>query len=143
MAEGSRESEDFARAFGNALEKFLREREITQTQASERLGLGKYGNARLSAYCHDSPKGKRPSPDAEILYRVCTELGFEFDYKGYRITAESLNGSRPESIGKAAEQLRLEFSGQFNLTDQEGTVSVTFNRPPRRVDLSVRLKAAS
>ena len=137
------ESQDFARAFGDALVKFLREKGLTQSDASKRLGLGKKGKSRLNTYCHDSPKGKRPTPDAEILYRVCADLGFEFDYKGYRITAETLNGNHSEPIEKPAEQLPLEFTGQFDLTDHKGTVSVSFKRPPGRVELSVYLKAVS
>jgi transcriptional regulator with XRE-family HTH domain len=134
------ESDDFARAFGDALVKFLGEKGLTQADASERLRLGK---ARLNTYCHDSRKGKRPTPDAEVLYRVCVELGFEFDYKGYRITAETLNGNRSKPVEKPAEQIPLEFTGQFDLTDQKGTVSVSFKRPPGRVELSVHLRAAS
>jgi len=136
-------SQDFARAFGNALAKFLAEKDLTQTDASKALGLGKRGKARLSAYCHDSPKGRRPVPNAEVLYQVCAELGFEFTYKGYRITAASLNGNHSEPVGEPAEQLPLEFSGQFDLTDQKGTVVVSFKRPPGRVEFSVHLKAAS
>ena len=103
------DSQDFARAFGDALVQFLREKGLSQSDASRRLGLGKSGKARLNTYCHDSPKGRRPKPDAEVLYRVCTELGFEFDYKGYRISAGILNGNRSEQIVKGAEQLPLEF----------------------------------
>jgi transcriptional regulator with XRE-family HTH domain len=143
MAEGPVEFPDFARAFGDALSKFLREKNLSQSDASKRLGLGKSGKARLSTYCHDSRGGKRPNPSAEVLYRVCAELGFEFEYNGYRITAATLNGNRSEQIEKTPEQLRLQFSGQFDLTDQKGTVSVTLNRPPMRVELSVYLKAIS
>src|SRR5271169_2054117 len=139
----SDEFQDFARAFGDAFVKFLRDKGLTQSDASKRLGLGKKGKARLNTYCHDSPKGKRVTPDAEILYLICAELGFEFDYKGYRITAESLNGHHSEPIEKPAEQLPLEFTGQFDLTDHKGTVSVSFKRPPGRVELSVYLKAVS
>jgi transcriptional regulator with XRE-family HTH domain len=137
------DTQDFARAFGDALLNFLREKGLTQSAASKRLGLGKGGKARLNTYCHDSTKGKRPKPDAEVLYRICVELGFEFEYKGYRISAETLNGNHSEPIEKPAEQLPLEFSGQFDLTDNKGTVSVSFKRPPGRVELSVYLKAVS
>jgi transcriptional regulator with XRE-family HTH domain len=136
-------SQDFARAFGDALLKFLQEKGLTQSDAAKRLGLGKEGKARLNTYCHDSPKGRRPKPDAEILYRVCAGLGFEFDYKEYRITAETLNGDRSGQIERPAEQLPLEFSGQFDLADQRGTVSVRFKRPLGRVELSMYLRAVS
>jgi len=135
-------SQDFARAFGDALVKFLHEKGLSQSDASKRLGLGERGNARISAYCHDSRKGTRPTPAAEVLYLVCAELGFEFEYKGYRITAETLNGNRPAPI-ETAEQLPLEFNGQFDLTNNQGTVAVSFKRPLGRVELSVYLKAAS
>lgn len=143
MASQLADSSDFARAFGDALVRFLRERDLSQSDASKRLGLGRSGKARLNTYCHDSPKGRRPKPAAEVLYLVCTELGFEFEYKGYRITAAALNGSRPEPVEKVPEQLMLQFSGQFNLTDQKGTVSVKFNRPPGRVKMSIHLEQAS
>lgn len=138
------QSQDFARAFGDALFKFLQEKGLTHTEVSNLLKLGERGNARLYSYFHDSRKGTRPVPAAEILYLVCTELGFEFEYKGYRITAGSLNGNgtRPV-VEKPAEQLPLEFNAQFNLTDNKGTVDVSFKRPPGRVEFSVRLKAAS
>src|SRR6266568_4215484 len=140
MREPSGDSGDFARAFGEALDKFLRDHQLTQTEASIRLGYGKEGRARLSSYCR---KRKRANPKAELLYQVCTALGFEFEYKGYKITAASLNGHRPQLPEKAPEQLRLEFSGQFDLTEKKGTSSVWFNRAPRRVDLSVYLEAVS
>jgi len=137
--------QDFARAFGDALRKFLEENGISQSDASERLRLGKGGKARLSSYCHDSPKGTRPIPGAEILYQICSAFGFQFEYKGYRISAETLNGngSHPKLVEKPVEQLPLEFSGQFDLTENKGTVFVEFKRPDGRVELSVRLKAAS
>src|SRR5437016_1257923 len=105
------ELQDFSEAFGNALLKFLQDNGLTQSDAAKRLGLGKQGKARLNTYCHGSGKGKRPTPNAEVLYRVCVELGFEFVYKGYRISAETLNGNRPKPMERPAEQLPLEFSG--------------------------------
>jgi len=140
MAWRSEDSEDFARAFGEALDKFLRDRNLTQTEASIQLGYGKEGKARLSTYCR---KGKRVNPKAEVLYQVCAALGFEFEYKGYKISAATLNGDHPQSAGKAPEQLRLEFSGQFDLTQKKGTMSVRFNRAPGRLALSVYLDAVS
>lgn len=137
------QSQDFARAFGDALFKFLEEKGWTHTEVSNRLKLGERGNARLSSYFHDSQKGTRPAPAAEILYLVCTELGFEFEYKGYRITAGSLNGAGSKPVEKPAEQLKIEFSGQFNLTDNKGTVAVSLKRPPGRAAVSIELKAVS
>ena len=138
------DSQDFARAFGDALHNFLQEKGINQSEAARRLGLEeKAGKARLSTYCHDSPRGKRPKPDAEVLYLVCARLGFEFEYNGYRINAATLNGAGLKPTARPAEQLPLGFHGQFDLTDQRGTVSVSFKRPPGRVEVSVSLKAAS
>lgn len=139
------QSQDFARAFGDALIKFLDEKGLTQTEAARRLGFGERGKARINAYCHDSPTRKRPVPQADVLYLICSELGFAFDYKGYRISAETLNGNgrRAEPTAKPPEQLSLEFNRQFYLTDQKGTVSVSFKRPPGRVELTVYLKAVS
>lgn len=135
------DSQDFAQAFGDALLKFLTDRGLTQVDAVKRLQLGKQGKARLNSYFRE---GKRPVPNAEVLYRVCARLGFEFEYRGFKISAETLNGSRRLPIEKPAEQLPLEFSGQFDLTDQKGTVYVSLKRPPGRVvEISVRLKAVS
>lgn len=142
MGHSSGDSEEFARAFGEALDKFLGDQHLTQTEAAKRLGYGEMGKARLSTYCR---KGKRANPKAEVLYQLCTELGFEFEYKGYKITAASLNGHRPRVPEKVPEQLLLQFSGQIDLTDQKRkrTASVTVNRAPGRINLSVYLEAVS
>jgi transcriptional regulator with XRE-family HTH domain len=133
--------DDFGRAFGDALSAFLDGRGITQSDAANRLGLDKAGKARISTYCHDSPKGTRPRPSAEILYLACAELGFAFEYRGYKITAAALNGSS-KAVVKPAEQLSFPFNGQFDLTDEKGTVSVTVKRPPGRIEVSLTLRAA-
>ena len=137
---------DFARALGNALNQFLEGKGIRQSDAARTFGLedkrGKPNKARLNSYCHDSRTGKRPKPDAEILYLACTKLpGFYFDYKGYRISAATLNGSGPKRSEKPLEQLTLHFDRQFNLTEQAGTVTVKVKRPPGRIELSVSLEA--
>jgi transcriptional regulator with XRE-family HTH domain len=135
---------DFARTFGNALNRFLEEKGMTQSEAAEKLGLNKegkkQGKARISSYCHDSPDGRRPKPSAEVLYLLCTQLDFAFEYKGYKISAATLNGkARPTS--NQAEQLPLGLDRQFDLTDQKGAVSVTVRQPPGRVEVSLSLKA--
>jgi transcriptional regulator with XRE-family HTH domain len=138
------ESPDFARAFGDALSQFLQARGITQAEAARRIGLAKgKGKARLNTYCHDSTKGKRAKPDAEILYRVCAELGFAFEYRGYKISAAVLNGNGTKPIKKQIEQLEIEFDGQFSLTDQTGTISIHVRRPPGRIEVALSLKGAS
>jgi transcriptional regulator with XRE-family HTH domain len=137
------DSEDFARAFGNALGQFLRSKGMTQSDAARALGLGEEGKARINTYCHDSPRGTRRKPNAEMLYLLCVNLGFAFEYRGYKIGAASLNGGGRKSTDKSAEQLRILFDGQFNLTDQTGTVSISVKRPPGRIDVALSLKGAS
>jgi transcriptional regulator with XRE-family HTH domain len=134
--------EGFADAFGNALNQFLRDRGMRQSDVVEQLGLDKKtGRARISSYCS---AGKRPKPDAEILYLVCSKLpGFYFDYKGYRISAATLNGNGAKPLGKATEQLTLAFDRQFNLTDEQGSVTVRVKRPHGRIEVSLFLKAKS
>jgi hypothetical protein len=140
--------QDFARAFGDALGQFLARNGISQSEAARHLGIetsegGKRkGGARISSYCRDSKQGKRPKPDAEILYLVCTKFPtFSFVYKNYRMSAETLNGNGAKSSEKAAEQLTLGFERQFNLTDKQGTVAVRVNRPQGRIEVSVSLEA--
>jgi len=140
--EQSADSEDFARAFGNALDQFLRGKGMNQSDAAKALGLGAEGKARLNTYCHDSPKGTRRRPNAQMLYLLCVKLGFAFEYKGYKISAATLNGSGRKSAEKPAEQLLIEFDGQFNLTDQTGTVSISVKRPPGRIEVALSLKGA-
>jgi hypothetical protein len=136
MANGSK---DFARAFGDALDAFLKEKKISETQASIVM---KIGRARLNTYTHDSRKGKRAKPSAEVLFRACSDLGFVFDYKGYQVTAASLgNGNAQSHAPPVASQ--LDFFRQFNLTEDDGQLSVRLKRRPDRVEMSVSLKAAS
>ena len=134
------DSQDFARAFGSALTQFLKDKGITQTDAAKELGLGAEGKARLNTYCHDSPKGTRPKPNAEILYLLCAKLGFSFKYRGYRVSAATLNGSGLKSAEAQGEQLQIEFDGQFNLTDKKGTVSISVKRPPGRIEVALSLR---
>ena len=139
----SPDSEDFARALGNALASFLQKSGMNQNDAAKALGLGNEGKARLNTYCHDSPKGTRRKPNAEMLYLLCVRLGFTFEYNGYKISAATLNGSGKKSVKTAAEQLLIEFDGQFNLTDQTGTVSINLKRPPSRIELALSVKGVS
>jgi transcriptional regulator with XRE-family HTH domain len=134
-----RASEKFARAFGDALKKFLEQKGISEAEGCRLMGVEA---ATLNTYTHDSPRGDRRRPRAEVLFRACTELGFRFEYNGYRISAASL-GKAKNPIPRAAEQLSLDFMRQFNLTEDNGRVSVRLRRHPGRVELSVFLKAAS
>jgi len=132
---------DFAHAFGNALERFLSEKSMGQTQAAKALGLEKRGHARLHAYLHDRPDGSRPNPDAEILYLLCTRLGFGFEYLGFKITAATLNGAEKRPSPKAAEQSSLDFDRQFDLMEKAGAVRVRVKRPVGRIEVVLSLQA--
>lgn len=133
-------SSDFARAFGDAFAAFLKAQNISQSEAAKLLGLGK---ARINTYCHDSPSGKRRSPDAEVLYRACVELGFHFEFRGYRMSAQTVNGEAVRRAPRRPQQLELEFDRQFDLTKEQGSVAVSIKRPPGRVEISLTLIAVS
>src|SRR5437588_2242833 len=116
---------DFAHAFGDALRQFLEAKGIRKIDVAKLFGLAdKKGNpskARINTYCRDSRSGTRSKPDAEILFLACTKLeGFYFDYRGYRISAATLNGNGAKRAEKPAEQLTLHFDRQFNLTEKAG-----------------------
>ena len=132
--------EDFANAFGNALTRYVRDRGMQQNDLVELLGLDKkIGKARISTYCRD---GKRVKPDAEILCLACSKLpGFSFVYRGYRISAATLNGNGTKPPEKPAEQLSLGFERQFNLKGKQGTVAVRVSRPQGRIEVSLSLQA--
>jgi hypothetical protein len=140
---------DFAHAFGDALNHFLEDREMGQSEVARLLGLEagegekRKGGARIHSYLHDSKDGKRTKPDAEVLFLACTKLqGFSFVYNGHKINAEIMNGAKPpDNRERPAEQLTLEFERQFNLTHRQGTVEVSVSRPPGRIEISVSLIA--
>jgi len=131
--------EDFANAFGNALTGYVRERGMQRNDLVELLGLDKkIGKARISTYCRE---GKRVKPDAEILCLACSRLpGFSFVYRGYRISAATLNGNGTKPPDRPAEQLTLGFESQFSLTGKQGTVAVRVSRP-QRIEVSLSLEA--
>jgi transcriptional regulator with XRE-family HTH domain len=140
-------SQDFARVFGDALKEFLDRRGIGQREAARKLGVeiskkGKLsGGSRINSYFRDNKKGKRPKPNAEILWLACTKLhGFSFVYNGYRISAETLNGkgSKPSP---PIEQTSFDFEHQFDLTGKQGTIEVTVKRPQGRIEVSLSLDA--
>jgi hypothetical protein len=143
MADSS-DSQDFARVFGAALVQFLEDKGMKQSDAVRQLGLEmNKGKARLNTYCRGKSKGSWPTPDAKILYLLCTKLGFAFEYNGYTISAATLNGNGAKPVEKPIEQLQIEFVGQFNLTDQQGTASINVKRPPGRIAVTVSLKGVS
>ena len=136
-------SNDFSTAFGNALQQFIDEQGLSQSDVADRIGLSsKSGRARINTYCHVPPNGKRPKPSAEILYLLCTKLGFAFEYHGYKITAASLNGrGAVKRTDDQEKQLPLPLERQFNLTEEFGTVSVAVKKPSNKVEVSLSLKA--
>ena len=134
---------DFAHAFGDALKRFLQDNGLGQNDAARELGLQNRGGARLNAYLHDRPDGTRPKPEAEILYLLCTKLGFSFEYNGYKISAASLNGHGKKPSTEPAQQRTLTFERQFNLSDEKGIVAVNVRRPSNRIEVSVSLKATT
>jgi transcriptional regulator with XRE-family HTH domain len=134
-------SDHFSRAFGDSLQTFLNLKGITYAEAARRLGVER---ATLPTYWTDDSNGKRRKARVELLYRACIELGFEFEYNGYNIAARSL--IKPEGQGqpRPSEQLHLDFSRQFKLTEDDGEVSVKLSRrQPGRFQLSVSLEAVS
>lgn len=134
-------SEDFARAFGDALKSFLDARDITYTSAADQLGVER---ETLYTYWTDDKDGRRRKPRVELLFLACVELGFEFEYKGFRIGAEAVKTRKPSKKPKKnEEQLRLEYAREFNLTDDDGKVAVRMKRQLGRIELSMSLKAAS
>src|ERR1019366_5680462 len=112
--------QDFARAFGDALQRFLREKRIRQVDASRDMSIEP---AALNTYLHDSRKGKRAKANAEVLVAACVQLGFQFEYKGHVISATPIaadNASSPPPF----EKLSFSYANQFNLIDERGSLSV-------------------
>src|SRR5713226_8469154 len=84
--------QDFARAFGDALWRYLDGKKMGQSEDAKLLGLhgknGKPSRSRLNSYFHDLPEGTLKEPKASVLYLACTKLpGFYLDYGGYRLRA--------------------------------------------------------
>ena len=132
---------EFAQAFGEAFVRFLQNKGISQSQAARQLGLDeKKGKSRLNTYCK-----RRQMPNAEILYLLCTKLDFNFEYRGYKISAATLNGTGTSPIEMPPEQLVIQFSGQLNLTqsDQRKFLSISVKRPPGRMEVSVLMDGTS
>jgi hypothetical protein len=135
--------QDFARAFGDALSRYLDHHGVGQSEAAELLGLhgknGKPRRSRLNCYFHDSTNGTRTEASAQVLYLACAKLrGFYFDYAGYRMKAVKLGEKYRE---KPTEQLAFNFRHQFELADRAGNVNVRVKRPSGRIELSVSLDA--
>jgi transcriptional regulator with XRE-family HTH domain len=134
-------SNGFARVFGDSLRAFLDESGISYAEAARRLNVER---ATLATYWTDDKDGKRNKARAELLFRACTELGFEFEFNGYKIGVRSMGQPKRQGVPKQSEQLNLDFSRQFKLTEDEGKVSVKLSRRhPGRLEFVVSLEAAS
>ncbi len=132
-------SEDFARAFGDALRSFLDNKPMRYAEAARRMGTER---RTLNTYINDDAKGRRAKARVELLFQACVELGFEFEYLGYKIRVETL-GKQARASAPQAEQLTFDFYRQFNLTEDGGLVSVHLKRGSSRVELLVSLRSAS
>ena len=129
----------FTIAFRDSLNKFLSEHGDSRYSAAKTLGLSR---SRLNTYFKDDPKTGRPRmPSAEVLYLLCSGLGFQFVYEGFRISAETLFGVKV--VHPADAQLSFQFERQFNLTNDQGSLVVSVKRPAGRIELSVTLEAES
>lgn len=136
---------ELARAFGDALYRYLQDRGVGQSEAAQLLGLvdenGDSRRSTLNSYFHDSPKGDRPEPGATVLYLACTKLsGFHFDYGGYRVVAIKLGESKRGKL-VPAEQTAFSFHRQFDLAADGGNVDVRVKRPAGRIELFVSVDA--
>ena len=138
----SKPQQEFARAFGDALKRFL-DGKMGQSEAAKLLGLvdanGKPRRSRLNSYFHDSADGGRTEARALILFLACTKLpGFYFDYAGYRLKAVRLHGKRRE---QTSEQLALNFYRKYELAAEAGKIDIKVRRPAGRIEVSVSLDA--
>ncbi len=137
---------DFAREFGEQLEKFLQNRLIKPSEAAERMGTYKQ---KLNGYINDQKRRTkeqkvvmvRVKPESDLLFLACAKLGFVFEYGGYRIRAEKSDGTPVPGI--EPRQLSFSFTGKFNLTDEEPDLAIAVKRPQGRVDVSISLGAAA
>jgi hypothetical protein len=131
---------DFARSFGDALQRFLEQKHIRPIEASKRMSVE---SATLNTYLHDNRKGKRAKANAEVLAEACIQLGFVFEYRGHKISASPIENGNP-SPNSPSEQLSFNYENQFNLSDELGNLSVRIQRRPSgRVELDLHLKAVS
>ena len=131
-----RELQDFRLAFRNALQKFLIDKGLTQAGLARDLGITKQ---RLNAYFREENPAR---PEIEVLYFLCVKLGFSFEYRGYTISAATLEGIPVPAPATVEQQIPIDFDGQFKLTNEAGELSVTVKRPAGRIELSFSLDAA-
>jgi transcriptional regulator with XRE-family HTH domain len=127
-------AEEFAEFFGEAFEAFLREKRISEAEASKRMGILR---GTLNTYTAGA-NGTRRRPPAELLAKACVLLGFEFEYEGYIIAARK-DGHQPQTEEK---QLHLQFTRQIDL-EENGAITIGLKKPPGKVQLSFSLRAIS
>lgn len=128
--------EDFRLAFRRALLDFLADKGLTQAEAARHIGISKQ---RFNGYCRE----KKPAhPEAEVLYFLCAKWGFSFEYRGYTISAATLEGVPVPAPASVPQQMAIDFERQFKLTNQAGEISVTVKRPSGRIELSLSIDAA-
>jgi hypothetical protein len=133
--------QEFARALGDALLRFLDSKAMGQAEAARLLGLknddGKARRSTLNSYLHDSPNGMRTEASAQVLYLACARLGFHLDYAGYRLKAVKLSARDRKSVG----QLAFNFHRRFDLVGKAGNLNVKVKKPNGRIELSISLDA--
>lgn len=130
------EFDDFRLAFRKAVREFLTEKGLTQVKVARGIGITKQ---RFNSYC----RKKEPAhPEAEVLCFLCVNYGFSFEYRGYKISAATLEGVPVPAPASVAQQIPIDFEGQFKLTDQNGALSVTVKRPSGRLEVSLSLDKA-
>ena len=128
--------EDFRLAFRNAVREFLAEKRLSQAKVARGIGITKQ---RFNSYCRE----KKPAhPEAEVLYFLCAKWGFSFEYRGYIVSAATLEGVPVPAPASIEQQIPIDFEGQFKLTDQNGALSVTVKRPSGRLEVSLSLDKA-
>jgi hypothetical protein len=126
-------AQDFTDRLGGALNQFLKDRGLSESEASREM---QFDRGALNTYTA-GVNGRRRRPPAELLARACL-LGFEFEFEGYLIVALK-DGQR---IVLEDRQLHLEFTREFDLANNGDTVS-GLKRPPGKVELTVSLRTVS
>ena len=127
---------DFRLAFREALLDFLKAKGLSQAEAARKIGISKQ---RFNAYFR---KASPARPEVEVLYFLCVNWGFYFEYRGYIVSAKTLEGIQVAAPENVPQQIAFDFDRQFKLTDRNGAVSVTVKRPSGRIEVSLSLNAA-
>jgi len=130
----------FAKALGDAIREFLEHNGMQKAEIAEKFGLE--SRQVFHSYLRDQKHGRRVPAPAYVFYLACTQLGFKFDYEGYRISAKRIKGKgKIERMAKPSDQYTLSFGGNFELADKAGALKVSVKRPPERLELFVSVNA--